>query len=165
MPDLGAWDYTSGCEDKERVWKGECGASYLQEWLFSVQDICFEWRSSMGVTQRVGLASVLGALIACSAGVGSTDTGDSWTLDPDAENWRSVVASSPSLRAHRSLADFGTGKVPGEHCLSEIVPDQCSGEPGFTCLVLRWPTERAPKTAWISSMVIEIPNEKGSHPP
>jgi hypothetical protein len=36
LPDLGAWDYTSGCVDKERVWEGECGASYLQEWLFSV---------------------------------------------------------------------------------------------------------------------------------
>jgi hypothetical protein len=33
------------------------------------------------------------------------------------------------------FADFQSGELLGEHCLSELFPEECNGAPGFTCML------------------------------
>ena len=37
LPDLGAFDFTVGCTEQDRIWSGEdCQAQVLQEWMFDL---------------------------------------------------------------------------------------------------------------------------------
>ena len=85
--------------------------------------------------QRIALAVGLAALSGCGPSEpedsGGEDTGEvalsEWTGD--------LLMIAQVAEGSVLFADYPSGAVVGERCLSELVPEECSGEPGLTCLL------------------------------
>ena len=87
-------------------------------------------------TQRIALA--LG-LVLSGLGCGDPEPEDSGGDDTGevalGELTGDLLMIAQVAEASVLFADYPSGTVVGERCLSELVPEECSGEPGFTCLL------------------------------
>ena len=87
-------------------------------------------------TQRIALA--LG-LVLSGLGCGDPEPEDSVGDDTGevalGELTGDLLMIAQVAEASVLFADYPSGTVVGERCLSELVPEECSGEPGFTCLL------------------------------
>ena len=86
--------------------------------------------------QRIALA--LGLMVA-GVGCGPADSEDSGGEDsgevPLGDFNGDLLMIAQVAEASVLFADYPSGAVVGERCLSELVPEECSGEPGYTCLL------------------------------
>lgn len=79
-------------------------------------------------TQRIGLA--LGLILgACKTGPEVEDSSSEVFFDGDLLIATEIVGGSVLF------ADFQSGDFLGARCLSTLVPDECNGEPGFSCML------------------------------
>ena len=87
-------------------------------------------------TQRIALALACGGAV---LGCGTSGSGDSGGTDsgevPLGEWTGDLLMIAQVADASILFADYPSGVVVGERCLSEIVPEECRGEPGSTCLL------------------------------
>ena len=90
----------------------------------------------MGSSQRIALALVL-AHLSCGGGKdeGEDSAGEDSDPIPLGEFTGDLLMISQVAEAAVLFVDFQSGALLGERCLSELVPEQCSGEPGLTCLL------------------------------
>jgi len=82
-------------------------------------------------SKRISLALVL-LLAGCTGetdDTGPEESGHSASLDGD------LLMVSQVADASVLFADFQSGELLGEHCLSELVPSECNGEIGFSCML------------------------------
>ena len=90
----------------------------------------------MVASQRIALALSLALANSCGGVEPPEDSGPTDTGEVElGEFTGDLLLISQVANASVLFADYQSGAVLGERCLSELVPEECSGKPGFSCLL------------------------------
>jgi hypothetical protein len=79
-------------------------------------------------TQRIGLAVGL-MLGACKPSIDVEDSSLEVSFDGD------LLMATEIVGGALLFADYQSGEFLGSRCLSDLVPEECNGEPGFSCML------------------------------